>query len=69
MSGGGTLLLRSEGPRIGPGHAGLLSYSGKDYLGYHFYDAEERGRAKLGIIPLSWTKDGWPMLNDDPKPN
>lgn len=62
MAKGGTLVLATAGPRIGPGHAGLLSHQGKEYLSYHFYDGEDRGRAKLGITPLRWTAGGWPTV-------
>lgn len=62
MAKGGTRVLATAGPRIGPGHAGLLSHQGKEYLSYHFYDGEDRGRAKLGITPLRWSAEGWPTV-------
>jgi arabinan endo-1,5-alpha-L-arabinosidase len=59
MQGGGSLLLASTGHRIGPGHAGILTVGGKDFLSYHFYDARQRGRARLEIAPLKWSAEGW----------
>jgi arabinan endo-1,5-alpha-L-arabinosidase len=58
--GGGTLILKTEGRWIGPGHNSILSVGKQDYLVYHTYDAENRGRPVLQIRPLEWDKDGWP---------
>lgn len=62
MQGGGSLVLASEGYRIGPGHAGILKDGAKEYLSYHFYHAERRGRSMLEVAPLGWSKDGWPEV-------
>jgi len=62
LSGGGTLLLGSYGPQIGPGHAGIISEGGVDWLSYHYYDGNESGNAKLGLRQLQWTSDGWPEV-------
>jgi arabinan endo-1,5-alpha-L-arabinosidase len=66
---GGTLFLDSAGRFIGPGHAGVLAEDGKEWLSYHYYDAEtwsprynDYGAAKLDIFPLSWTEDQWPSI-------
>lgn len=56
--GGGTLLLESEGTRIGPGGQ---SVSG-DHIAFHYYDADQGGDFRLAIRALGWTEDGWPVL-------
>jgi arabinan endo-1,5-alpha-L-arabinosidase len=60
LRGGGSLVLETSGNRIGPGHAGIVRQGGTNWLSYHYYDGNERGTAKLGLLPLRWTVDGWP---------
>jgi len=60
MDGGGTLILKTEGRWIGPGHNSVLAVSKQDYLVYHTYDAENFGRPILQIRPIEWDKDAWP---------
>jgi len=60
--GGGSLVLGTEGRFIGPGHAGILKDGERYLLSYHFYDRDNRGRARLAIRPLEWDKDGWPRV-------
>lgn len=60
MTGGGTLILKTEGRWIGPGHNSVLHDGGDDFLVYHTYDAENRGRPTLQIRPLEWDNAGWP---------
>jgi arabinan endo-1,5-alpha-L-arabinosidase len=59
--GGGTLVLRGAGPFRGPGSNSVLSDDGQDWIIYQYYDSREGGAAKLGIQPLDWTADGWPV--------
>jgi len=61
MAGGGTLFLGNEGPRIGPGQAGVFRDGTKEWLSYHYYDATRNGIPTLGIRKLAWDKDGWPL--------
>ena len=61
-SGGGTLVLSTQGRFIGPGHFGYFTENGREYMSYHYYDADQNGASKLKIITLSW-RDGWPVLN------
>jgi arabinan endo-1,5-alpha-L-arabinosidase len=61
MNDGGTLLLGSEGQFIGPGQAGILAENGKEWISFH-YEADTRRRNTLAIRPLSWDKDGWPVV-------
>ncbi len=57
---GGTIFLQTDGDFIGPGHAGIVSADGQDWVSCHFYDGAHRGRPTLGIFPLRWGADGWP---------
>lgn len=59
MEGGGTLVLEGNEQFRGPGHNSVLSDNGTDYLVYHTYDAENRGRPTLQIRPILWQEDGW----------
>jgi len=65
LSGGGTLLLGTEGSRIGPGHFSNFSESGRNYFGYHFYDGTNSGAPTYGIDEFYWGHDGWPLLAVD----
>lgn len=55
LDDGGTVVLSSDGARIGPGGQ---SVSG-DMLAFHWYDGENDGMFELGLAPLEW-QDGWP---------
>jgi len=61
--GGGTLFLGSDGPFIGPGHAGIFEEDGKFWFSCHFYDATQRGASMLAIRSLRWDASGWPALD------
>lgn len=60
LGGGGTPVLATQGRRIGPGHAAILRDGDQEYLSYHFYDADRRGRPTLQVVRLGWTDEGWP---------
>jgi len=63
LEGGGTLLLETDGPFIGPGHAGILKKGDRYWLGMHFYDGSTPwGVSKYALRPLTWTEDGWPVV-------
>ena len=62
VEGGGSLLLESAGRFIGPGHAGVLTEGGTNWLSFHFYDSERNGAGTLGIRELRWDDDGWPRV-------
>lgn len=64
--GGGSLLLESRGHLIGPGHAGIISTGGQDWLSFHYYDARRRGTATLALRRLIWDADGWPVVTEEP---
>ena len=62
---GGSVFLETHGRFVGPGHAGIFSENGQDWLSYHFYDAQRGGAATLAIRPLRWAADGWPVAEAD----
>jgi len=68
LHGGGSLFLATtNGPLIGPGHAGTLKAQGKDWFTSDFEgDLRMGGKATLAIMPLHWNADGWPeaTVND-----
>jgi arabinan endo-1,5-alpha-L-arabinosidase len=66
-SGGSSFLATTNGPLIGPGHAGLLTAMGREWLTSDFEgDVRLEGKPTLAIMPLRWTADGWPeaTVND-----
>jgi arabinan endo-1,5-alpha-L-arabinosidase len=69
-SGGSLFLATTNGPLIGPGHAGTLNALGKDWFTSDFEgDLRMDGRATLAIMPLRWGADGWPEATvNDAKP-
>jgi len=69
---GGTLFMRGTGKFTGPGHAGILSEGGRQWFTFHYYDGnawapryKAYGNADLGLVPLSWTPDDWPVYTND----
>jgi arabinan endo-1,5-alpha-L-arabinosidase len=68
LHGGGTVFLATtNGPLIGPGHAGTLKAEGKAWFTSDFEgDLRMEGKATLAIMPLLWNPDGWPeaIVND-----
>jgi arabinan endo-1,5-alpha-L-arabinosidase len=66
VRGGGSLLLKSSGDYIGPGHAGVLRISDADHLSYHYYDRRKRGKSMLDLLPIEWGTNGWPEIHARP---
>jgi arabinan endo-1,5-alpha-L-arabinosidase len=65
--GGSLFLATTNGPLIGPGHAGTLHAQGKSWFTSDFEgDLRMQGNATLAIMPLRWNADGWPeaTVND-----
>jgi len=65
--GDSVFLATTNGPLIGPGHAGMLNAQGKEWLTSDFEgDLRMDGKATLAIMPLRWNADGWPeaTVND-----
>jgi arabinan endo-1,5-alpha-L-arabinosidase len=63
LLGGGRLVLAGAGTKRGPGHNAVLRDGGTWRLFFHYYDAEQKGKARLGILPISWTRDAWPTVS------
>jgi len=59
---GGSLLLKSGGNLIGPGHAGVVTRGQKDYLSFHYYDKRRQGNSWIAEKRLKWNRKGWPRL-------
>jgi arabinan endo-1,5-alpha-L-arabinosidase len=59
-TGGGTLYMKSEGDKIGPGHPSFMRHNGKTHLFFHYYHRQRNGSPTLGDAPLRWNKEGWP---------
>ncbi|MEI6948777.1 arabinan endo-1,5-alpha-L-arabinosidase [Paraflavisolibacter sp. H34] len=57
---GGTLVVEGNKEWHGAGHNSAYTFDGKDYLVFHGYDANDKGRSKLRIEEIAWDKDGWP---------
>lgn len=66
LDGGGTELLATHGRYIGPGGQEVFLRDGTPWLAFHYYDGDESGMPKLGLLPISWTAEGWPDLPDLP---
>ena len=67
QAGGSVFLATTNGPLVGPGHAGTLNAEGKDWFTSDFEgDIRMHGKATLAIMPLRWSADGWPeaTVND-----
>ena len=65
LRGGGTLFLGTDGPFIGPGHAGILSERGTDWLSCHFYDGGSNGAPTLALRRLRFDREGWPTVANE----
>jgi arabinan endo-1,5-alpha-L-arabinosidase len=68
LLGGGSPLVGSVGPFIGPGHAGIVRVGQADWLSCHFYDGTRHGSPTLALLPLHWDADGWPDVVLPPLP-
>jgi arabinan endo-1,5-alpha-L-arabinosidase len=65
-TGGGTLLLASEGDQIGPGHPAFVAEEdSRTRMFFHYYDRRREGLPTLGSHLLEWTEDGWPQIARD----
>ena len=62
MKGGGTEILASHGNVRGPGGEDVYLDGNVHRMIYHWYDANDQGRAKFDIVDLDWSADGWPSV-------
>ena len=59
---GGSLIVQGDNKEWhGAGHNSVYTFDGKDYIVYHGYDANDRGRSKLIIREITW-QDDWPAV-------
>jgi len=58
MDGGGTVLLQTDGARVGPGGQSIAD----GVMAFHWYDAEMAGQFTLGLQNVAWDAEGWPEL-------
>lgn len=58
-NGGGSILLQGDENWHGVGHNSTYTFSGKDYLIFHGYDANDEGKPKLIIKELELDNDLW----------
>jgi hypothetical protein len=72
VANGGTLFLQGTGKYTGPGHVGILSEAGTDWLTYHYYDANAYapqygayGSADFSLGALAWSSDDWPVFTNN----
>lgn len=65
---GGSLFMETDGPFIGPGHAGILKEGDQYWLSLHYYDGTQRGASTLAIRPLTWDAQGWPVALENKSP-
>lgn len=63
-SGGGSLLIASDGDKVAVGHCSAYHFDGKDYFLAHGYSREKHGRSLLVLKEIVWDADGWPVLRD-----
>ena len=64
---GGTVLVSTDRPYIGPGHAGILEQGGQFWFSCHFYDGTTpNGTSMLSIRPMHWDAAGWPKVDEYP---
>jgi arabinan endo-1,5-alpha-L-arabinosidase len=59
--GGGSLVLEGDKNWNGVGHCAVVDFDGVDWLLFHGYDANDRGRSKLRMEKLNWY-NGWPVV-------
>ena len=59
--GNGSLLLEGDKKWFGVGHNAVADFNGNDYLIFHGYDANDKGKSKLRIEEIDWL-GGWPFI-------
>lgn len=61
--GGGSLVIEGNKDYAGVGHNAAYHVDGKDYFLCHAYSVAEDGAPKLIVREMTWTEDGWPVVN------
>ncbi|SCY49112.1 arabinan endo-1,5-alpha-L-arabinosidase [Flavobacterium caeni] len=62
FQGGGTLVIEGNKNWAGVGHNSTYTFDGKDYLVFHAYDSNDKGKPRLKIKEINW-KNGWPTVS------
>jgi arabinan endo-1,5-alpha-L-arabinosidase len=68
LEGHGTTVLAGYDTCRGPGHNGIFRDRGGDWLVHHMYDARVKGKRTLQVRPLTWGRDGWPVVGEPLEP-
>ena len=58
--------MQGDADWYGVGHNAVATFDKVDYLLFHGYDGQDRGRPKLRIGPLAWSPTGWPTVARKP---
>lgn len=66
LKAGASELQKTNGRYIGPGGQEPVFGAPRDMLVYHYYDGDDVGVAKIQIVDIGWTDDGWPILAPPP---
>jgi arabinan endo-1,5-alpha-L-arabinosidase len=61
--GGGSLVIGPDKDWKGVGHNSAYTIDGKDYMVLHAYETADNYLQKLKILPMTWDKDGWPVVD------
>lgn len=62
LSGGGSVLLMGDDRWRGPGHNAVITDGSGCWLICHAVDPAGPGQSDLRVVPLGWTKEGWPEV-------
>ncbi|HTG67072.1 MAG TPA: arabinan endo-1,5-alpha-L-arabinosidase [Flavobacterium sp.] len=62
--GGGTIVAKGSENYYGVGHNSAYTFDGKDYLFYHGYDAQQKGKPFLVVKELKWDENLWPIVTE-----
>ena len=62
----GSPVLAAYGEVRGPGHQHVFVDDGTWWIAHHWYDPALDGRSRLGLRPLDWGADGWPVARGAP---
>ncbi len=62
MMGGGTQVVKGNEQFAGAGHCSVYNFGGKDLIFMHGYDKDQDYRSKLLVRELTWSADGWPVV-------
>ena len=62
-AGGGSLVLAGDKDWQGVGHNSVYTIGGKDVMVLHAYETADKYLAKLKVLPITWDKDGWPLVD------